>query len=236
MAAFIRRVCNTRGCHLRKHYQNKLSRETRHDKARSRKSRGATRAAQSISSIKLQLLVRHSRAFLLMLPGARHEWQDPVPVLERQASPPVIFAAQSWGSEQFQVAFVSAPDETERMCLVLQSRRQSRICSSLISALRLLTPLSRLGDSISEGTIVQWCKSVGDEVAEDEVIAVVETDKVSVDVRSTHVGVIVKVFAAEDDVVSKSFIARCTTGSSSGRSELTLVAVDEVMWASLSLS
>lgn len=58
-----------------------------------------------------------------------------------------------------------------------------------------------MGDSISEGTVVQWCKSVGDEVAEDEVIAVVETDKVSVDVKSTHVGVVVKLFAAVDDVV-----------------------------------
>lgn len=50
--------------------------------------------------------------------------------------------------------------------------------------------------------MVQWCKSVGDEVKEDEVVAVVETDKVSVDVHSTHVGVVVKLFAAVDDVVS----------------------------------
>ncbi|CAM9745642.1 unnamed protein product [Ectocarpus sp. 6 AP-2014] len=61
--------------------------------------------------------------------------------------------------------------------------------------------LPGLGDSISEGTVVEWRKSVGDEVSEDEVIAVVETDKVSVDVRSTHVGVVVKLFAAVDDVV-----------------------------------
>lgn len=50
--------------------------------------------------------------------------------------------------------------------------------------------------------MVEWKKAVGDEVSEDEVIAVVETDKVSVDVRSTHVGVVVKLFAAVDDVVS----------------------------------
>lgn len=48
---------------------------------------------------------------------------------------------------------------------------------------------------------MEWKKSVGDQVSEDEVIAVVETDKVSVDVRSTHVGVVVKLFAAVDDVV-----------------------------------
>lgn len=50
--------------------------------------------------------------------------------------------------------------------------------------------------------MVEWKKSVGDEVSEDEVVAVIETDKVTVDVRSTHVGVVVKLFAAVDDVVS----------------------------------
>lgn len=62
--------------------------------------------------------------------------------------------------------------------------------------------VSSMGESIAEGTVVEWRKAVGDSVAEDEVIAVVETDKVSVDVRSTHVGVVVKLFAAIDDVVS----------------------------------
>ncbi|CAN0266166.1 unnamed protein product [Pylaiella littoralis] len=61
--------------------------------------------------------------------------------------------------------------------------------------------LPGLGDSISEGTVVEWRKAVGDKVAEDEVIAVIETDKVSVDVRSTYVGVVVKLFAAVDDVL-----------------------------------
>ena len=64
----------------------------------------------------------------------------------------------------------------------------------------------RLGDAISEGTVVEWKKSVGDEVSEDEVVAVIETDKVTVDVRSTHVGVVVKLFAAVDDVVSFFFL------------------------------
>lgn len=60
--------------------------------------------------------------------------------------------------------------------------------------------------------MVEWRKSVGDEVSEDEVIAVVETDKVSVDVRSTHVGVVVKLFAAVDDVVSQVFLPEALDG------------------------
>lgn len=36
-----------------------------------------------------------------------------------------------------------------------------------------------MGDSISEGTIVNWMKNPGDPVEEDEVVVVLETDKVS---------------------------------------------------------
>jgi 2-oxoglutarate dehydrogenase E2 component (dihydrolipoamide succinyltransferase) len=37
-----------------------------------------------------------------------------------------------------------------------------------------------MGDSISEGTLTQWHKKVGDFVGRDEQIATIETDKVGV--------------------------------------------------------
>jgi pyruvate carboxylase len=52
------------------------------------------------------------------------------------------------------------------------------------------TPL--LGESITEGTIARWVKQVGDSVAPDDVIVVVETDKVTVDVKSNYHGKIIK--------------------------------------------
>ncbi|TYZ58664.1 hypothetical protein PybrP1_003810 [[Pythium] brassicae (nom. inval.)] len=59
-----------------------------------------------------------------------------------------------------------------------------------------------MGDSISEGTIVHWSKSAGDHVAADDVVVVIETDKVSVDVRAPKSGVIQSVLAKVDDVVA----------------------------------
>lgn len=47
-----------------------------------------------------------------------------------------------------------------------------------------------MGDSITEGTVVKWEKNVGDWVNTDDVIVVLETDKVSVEVRSPHAGVL----------------------------------------------
>jgi 2-oxoglutarate dehydrogenase E2 component (dihydrolipoamide succinyltransferase) len=43
---------------------------------------------------------------------------------------------------------------------------------------------------------------VGDFVEADEIVAVVETDKVNVDIRSSHAGVITKLCAEEGDNVA----------------------------------
>jgi 2-oxoglutarate dehydrogenase E2 component (dihydrolipoamide succinyltransferase) len=43
---------------------------------------------------------------------------------------------------------------------------------------------------------------VGEYVEADEVVAVIETDKVNVDIRSTHSGTITKYFANEGDTVA----------------------------------
>lgn len=58
-----------------------------------------------------------------------------------------------------------------------------------------------MGDSITEGSIAEWMKSDGDYVALDEVIAVIETDKVAVDVRADKAGIVSKLHAEVDDVV-----------------------------------
>jgi len=60
----------------------------------------------------------------------------------------------------------------------------------------------KMGDSISEGTVQSFVKKIGEYVEADEVVAVIETDKVNVDIRSTHAGVIKKYFAKEGDTVS----------------------------------
>jgi pyruvate/2-oxoglutarate dehydrogenase complex dihydrolipoamide acyltransferase (E2) component len=58
-----------------------------------------------------------------------------------------------------------------------------------------------MGDSITEGSIVEWVKGVGDYVAVDDVVVVVETDKVTIDIRAEQSGTLRAVHAAEDDVV-----------------------------------
>lgn len=49
-------------------------------------------------------------------------------------------------------------------------------------------PLESLGDSISTAVLLSWSKQPGDAVAEDDVIAIVETDKVTMDIRAKKSG------------------------------------------------
>ena len=58
-----------------------------------------------------------------------------------------------------------------------------------------------LGESITEATLGQWLKKVGDSVKADEPIASLETDKVAVEVPSPVAGVIGALTVAEGDTV-----------------------------------
>eukprot|EP00529_Nitzschia_sp_RCC80_P024636 CAMPEP_0113469848 /NCGR_PEP_ID=MMETSP0014_2-20120614/16122_1 /TAXON_ID=2857 /ORGANISM="Nitzschia sp." /LENGTH=443 /DNA_ID=CAMNT_0000362361 /DNA_START=137 /DNA_END=1465 /DNA_ORIENTATION=+ /assembly_acc=CAM_ASM_000159 len=58
-----------------------------------------------------------------------------------------------------------------------------------------------MGDSITEGTIVDLPVAPGDYVQPDDVVVVLETDKVSVDVRAPEGGAMVEVLGEVDDVV-----------------------------------
>merc|ERR1719411_1461364 len=58
-----------------------------------------------------------------------------------------------------------------------------------------------MGDSITEGTLVEWTKNIGDLCAVDDVVAVIETDKVSIDIRTDFAGVITEQLAAIDDTL-----------------------------------
>ena len=61
--------------------------------------------------------------------------------------------------------------------------------------------MPQLGETVMEGTILQWYKQVGDEVAEDEPLFEVSTDKVDSEVPSPMSGVLVEIVAAEGDTV-----------------------------------
>ena len=58
-----------------------------------------------------------------------------------------------------------------------------------------------MGDSVSEGSILEWHKQEGDEVSEGETLVEISTDKVDAEVPSPVSGTVVKTHAAEGDTV-----------------------------------
>ncbi len=62
--------------------------------------------------------------------------------------------------------------------------------------------LPEMGESVTEGSIVEWQKREGDVVNEGDPIVNVTTDKVDVEVPATASGVITKIFAAEGATVA----------------------------------
>ncbi|MBV7281695.1 2-oxoglutarate dehydrogenase, E2 component, dihydrolipoamide succinyltransferase [Corynebacterium sp. TAE3-ERU30] len=61
--------------------------------------------------------------------------------------------------------------------------------------------MPELGESVSEGTITSWLKSVGDTVEVDEPLLEVSTDKVDTEVPSPVAGTLLEILAEEDDTV-----------------------------------
>ncbi|MCJ1477149.1 2-oxoglutarate dehydrogenase complex E2 component [Lambiella insularis] len=59
-----------------------------------------------------------------------------------------------------------------------------------------------MAESISEGTLKQWSKQVGDYVEQDEEIATIETDKIDVAVNAPEAGTIKEYLVNEEDTVT----------------------------------
>ena len=91
--------------------------------------------------------------------------------------------------------------------------------------------MPELGESVTEGTITQWLKKVGDEVEVDEPLLEVSTDKVDTEIPSPVAGTLVEILAEEDDTVDVGeVIARigdADAASSSDHSDDTDDSADE---------
>lgn len=71
-----------------------------------------------------------------------------------------------------------------------------------------------LGESVTEGTVSRWLKKVGDQVAVDEPLLEVSTDKVDSEVPSPTSGVITEILVEEDETVDVGTVV-CRVGEAS---------------------
>ena len=62
--------------------------------------------------------------------------------------------------------------------------------------------LPELGESVTEGTVTRWLKSVGDTVEVDEALLEISTDKVDTEIPSPFAGVLQEILVQEDETVA----------------------------------
>ena len=61
--------------------------------------------------------------------------------------------------------------------------------------------MPKLGESITEATILEWTKNVGDSVSRDETILEISTDKVDSEVPSPSSGILLEILFNKNDTV-----------------------------------
>jgi pyruvate dehydrogenase E2 component (dihydrolipoamide acetyltransferase) len=64
--------------------------------------------------------------------------------------------------------------------------------------------MPKLGFDMAEGTLVRWVVLEGEEVAKGAILAEIETDKATVEVESSHSGVVIKHLVTEGEIVPVS--------------------------------
>ena len=65
----------------------------------------------------------------------------------------------------------------------------------------LTVAMPEMGESVTEGTVLEWAVAVGDSVAEGDTVVEVSTDKVDAEVPAPAAGTITKLLVEPDDVV-----------------------------------
>jgi len=120
----------------------------------------------------------------------------------------------SGSQKEFSVSYI----DTISSCL----RSKANISTSAVSQWAdLQVKVPPLGESITDGSIAAILKSEGDQVEEDDPLIQIETDKVTVDVRSPVAGIVKSILVRADDTVEVDHVvAVIEEGEAAGRAEV----------------
>src|SRR5512134_3322662 len=61
--------------------------------------------------------------------------------------------------------------------------------------------LPDLGEGLTEGEVARWLVAEGQEIAEDDPLVEIQTDKATVDIPSPYGGTVLRIVAAEGEIV-----------------------------------
>ena len=88
--------------------------------------------------------------------------------------------------------------------------------------------MPKMGESITEGTILEWYKKVGEPIAQDETLLEIGTDKVDSEIPAPNGGIVIEILAQPNDVIDVGdVIARIETSIAETDNEQSIGDSDE---------
>ncbi len=88
--------------------------------------------------------------------------------------------------------------------------------------------MPKMGESITEGTIIKWHKKVGDKVKKDEIIFEISTDKVDTEIPAPADGVLTEILVGENETVEvDTVVAVMDTESETAEESVTEATKEE---------
>ncbi len=113
----------------------------------------------------------------------------------------------------------------EKPMSVANQQEKADMSSSII--VDVIMP--KMGESLQEGTILKWLKSVGDKIERDEMILEISTDKVDTEVPSPVAGTLSEILAQEGDTVDVgTVIAKIQTDGNVSVASASEVTVSDI--------
>ena len=103
------------------------------------------------------------------------------------------------------------------------------VAAAVASSSGTIVTMPALGESVTEGTVTRWLKNVGDQVAVDEALLEVSTDKVDTEIPSPASGTLVSIDVAVDSTVPVG--ARLAVIGGSGATAAAVAPVAQVVAA-----
>ena len=78
--------------------------------------------------------------------------------------------------------------------------------------------MPKMGESITEGTVIEWHKQPGEQVSRDELIVDIETDKVVLEIVAPDDGVVESIIKQEGDIILSAEVIGTFSAGAKGTS------------------
>jgi len=146
---------------------------------------------------------------ILVQEGDTIEVGKPIAIIETDADAVVEAPAKSETKEEVQHEPETEKEEEEE---VIEEQEVSVTSNDAGECIEVVMP--QMGESVVEATVIEWSKSVGDSVEEDETLLEISTDKVDSEVPSPVAGTLIEIRAKADETIEVGqVIAVIATGN-----------------------